>query len=294
MPDEKRFTDRKLNINQPYIIGLILIVLTFVVFYPTLENDFINYDDQLYVTANLKVQAGLTQGGFIWAFTNLEASNWHPLTWLSHMLDCQLFGLNPKGHHLTNILFHTANTLLLFLFLNRSTGSLWRSSFVAALFAIHPLHVESVAWIAERKDVLSTFFWMLTMYFYIRYARNPGIMKYSLVLLFFLLGLMSKPMVVTLPFVLLLLDFWPLCRIQSLQPNRNHTAHFTKHINPHRKYTKPLHLVLEKIPLFLISAIFSIITLIAQVYGETVAPLTHLPIGLRISNAFYSYIGYII
>ncbi|MFH1673235.1 MAG: hypothetical protein ABIF87_07405 [Pseudomonadota bacterium] len=153
------------------IVCLFLIVATISVFWQVSKHDFVNYDDHKYVTDNRRVQAGLTWEGTTWAFTTFHASNWHPLTWLSHMLDCQLYGLSPAGHHLTNLLFHISNTLLLFLVLNRMTGALWRSGFVAALFALHPLHVESVAWVAERKDVLSTFFWMLTMWAYISYAE---------------------------------------------------------------------------------------------------------------------------
>src|SRR5208283_5662499 len=197
-----------------------------------------------YITNNAHVKAGLTWTGVIWAFRTGAAANWHPLTWLSHMLDCQLYGLYPGGHHSTNLLFHVANTLLLFLWLRQLTGALWRSALVAALFAWHPLHVESVAWAAERKDVLSAFFWMLTLMAYTRYVisdkwrvtrtdsttppvtRHPSLC-YWLALFFFACGLMSKPMVVTLPFVLLLLDFWPLSRCSS----------FTFHVSRSEKPT---------------------------------------------------------
>ena len=197
-----------------FLISLCLIVVILAVFWQVRNHEFISFDDNEYVTDNLHVKSGLTLSGAIWAFVAMHSNNWHPLTWLSHMLDCELFGLNPSGHHLTSLLFHIANTLLLFLVLKRMTGALWKSSFVAALFALHPLHVESVAWVAERKDVLSTFFWMLTMWAYVRYAKGPRINRYLLVLLFFALGLLSKPMVVTLPFVLLLLDYWPLGRFR--------------------------------------------------------------------------------
>ena len=210
-------------------IYVVLAAATLLVYLPMLRHGFVNYDDPDYITNNPHVQAGLTWPGIVWAFQSGEASNWHPLTWISHMADCQLFGRNPAGHHLINLLFHTANTLLLFLLLNQLTGALWRSAFVAALFAWHPLHVESVAWASERKDVLSAFFWMLTLLAYVRYAQptstsgecrvqngasrvtcHPSPHFYFLALFFFACGLMSKPMVVTLPFVLLLLDFWPL------------------------------------------------------------------------------------
>lgn len=176
--------------------------------------DFVAFDDPLYVTENSKTQDGLTYKGIAWAFTTFHASNWHPITWLSHMLDCDIYGLNPMGHHWTNLQLHIANTLLLFFILQQMTGALWKSAFVAALFALHPLHVESVAWIAERKDVLSTFFGMLTILAYIRYVKKRNIFRYFLVLILLSLGLMAKPMLVTLPFVLLLLDFWPLKRFK--------------------------------------------------------------------------------
>ncbi len=171
-----------------------------------------------YVTDNRHVQDGLTVEGILWAFTTGHAGYWHPLTWISHMVDVQLFGLQPGWHHLTNLLFHLASTLLLFLVLHRMTKALWQSAFVAALFALHPLHVESVAWVAERKDVLSTFFWMLTMGMYVSYVARPGLTRYLTLLLCFALGLMAKPMLVTLPFVLLLLDYWPLQRLEQKKP----------------------------------------------------------------------------
>ena len=199
------------------LVWLFLIIATLTVYRQVLSHEFVNYDDLSYVSKNPHIQTGLTLEGIVWSFTSTRAGNWHPLTWLSHMLDIEFYGLNPGGHHFTNVLFHIANTLLLFLVFRRMTGDLWRSAFVAALFALHPLHVESVAWVAERKDVLSTFFWMLTMWSYVRYVEHPGGIRYLVVLLFFVLGLMAKPMLVTLPFVLLLLDYWPLCRFQSGQ-----------------------------------------------------------------------------
>ena len=191
-------------------VCLALAAVTAALYWPVTGHDFINYDDHQYILDNPHVVSGLTWSGFLWSFQCGYMSNWHPLTWISHMIDCNLYGLNPGGHHLTNLLFHVANSLLLFLLFNRMTGSLWRSAFVAALFAWHPLHVESVAWAAERKDVLSTFFWILAMMAYVQYCRKPGRCAYGLALVMFALGLMSKPMVVTLPFVLLLMDFWPL------------------------------------------------------------------------------------
>ena len=198
-------------------ICIALSITTIAVFWQVGNHEFISFDDNDYVTENRYVQDGLTLKGIIWAFSEPHAHNWHPLTWLSHMLDCQLFGLKPGRHHLVNLFFHVVNTLLLFLILRRMTKGLWQSAFVAAVFAIHPLHVESVAWVAERKDVLSTFFWMLTMGAYVYYVERPDYKRYLFVLVFFVLGLMSKPMLVTLPFVILLMDYWPLKRLQTLK-----------------------------------------------------------------------------
>src|SRR4030065_2893848 len=192
---------------------LFLIVVTFAVYWQVSNHQFVNYDDGSYITENPHVKAGLTREGIAWAFTAMHMGNWHPLTWLSHMLDVQLFGLHPGAHHLVNVLFHATNTVLLFLLLLRMTGAYLQSSFVAALFALHPLHVESVAWVAERKDVLSAFFWILTLLFYDGYVKHQGRIRYLLTLCTFALGLMAKHMLVTLPFVLLLLDYWPLARV---------------------------------------------------------------------------------
>ena len=199
--------------NRCLIYGGLALV-TLAVYLPVLHHDFVEYDDQQYVTDNPRVQAGLTWTGLVWAF-GFHAGNWHPLAWLSHMVDCQLYGASAGGHHLTNVLLHVASTLLLFSVLNRMTNRMWRSAAVAALFAWHPLHVESVAWVAERKDVLCAFFWMLTLWFYVRHAAQPSIARYLFTLGAFVLCLMAKPMGVTLPFVLLLLDYWPLNRISE-------------------------------------------------------------------------------
>src|SRR4029453_13759789 len=190
-----------------------LVAVTWAVFGQTLTHDFVNFDDHVYVYENPLVIRGLSTEAVIGAFTHTHARNWHPLTTLSNMLDCRLYGLNAGGHHLTNLILHTISVLLLFLVLKQMTGALWQSAFVAALFAIHPLHVESVAWVAERKDVLSAAFFMLTLAAYAQYARKPSAPRYLVVALLFAFGLMSKPMLVTLPFVLLLLDYWPLGRI---------------------------------------------------------------------------------
>lgn len=265
------------------IICLFLVVLTLAGYWQVTSHDFVTFDDNIYVTENYNAQAGLTREGLIWAFTTFCGANWHPLTWVSHMLDCQLFWLRPGMHHLTSLLFHVANGLLLFLLFLRMTGSLWRSAFVAALFAIHPLHVESVAWVAERKDVLSTLFWMLTMWAYVRYAERPGAMRYLLVVLFFALGLMAKPMVVTLPFVLLLMDYWPLGRLQIRR--------WKDKADPGPPKSTVPRILLEKVPLLALSGILSVTTFIAQ--GEAVAPLEGLPLGVRIANALVSCVTYI-
>ena len=197
---------------SPIWIGLLLALATVIVFLPSLDNGFVDYDDNDYITANPHVQTGLTLDGLKWAFTTFHASNWHPLTWVSHMLDYQIFGLRPWGHHLTSLLIHAVSASLLFLLLWRTTAAPGASAFAAALFALHPLRVESVAWAAERKDVLSVFFWLLTMGAYIRYVQRPSSRRYATVLLSYALGLMAKPMLVTLPFVLMLIDVWPLGR----------------------------------------------------------------------------------
>ncbi|MFZ3103433.1 MAG: glycosyltransferase family 39 protein [Smithella sp.] len=192
---------------------------TLAVFWQVNQYDFINIDDEVYATENLHVRSGITLDGLRWAFSTTYAEFWHPLTWLSLMLDYQLYGLNAGGYHLTNLILHILSTLLLFWLFNRMTGMIWRSAFVAALFALHPLHVESVAWIAERKDVLSAFFFMLTLCLYVYYTEKPDIKKYLLVLFSFTCGLMSKSIVVTLPVILILLDYWPLNRFESKKNN---------------------------------------------------------------------------
>ena len=280
------------------LLCLLLAVVTFAVYLPALRNDFVNYDDADYVTANSHVQNGLTLENIKWAFTTGHASNWHPITWLSHMLDCQLFGQNAAMHHLVSLLFHIANTLLLFLLLNRLTATLWRSAMVAALFALHPLHVESVAWASERKDVLSAFFFFLTLLTYTgsrrgkeadfasrsKSASSPRrLLFYLLTLALFALGLMSKPMLVTVPFVLLLLDFWPLQRFQFK------SAPPILHSTSNRSVGQ---LLLEKVPFLILSAASSIITFKVQQHGGAVS--TSISFGARIANAVVSYGHYIL
>jgi protein O-mannosyl-transferase len=256
-------------------IGLALAVITLCLYAPVLGHDFIDYDDDHYVTANPMVREGWTWPGFVWALTTGHAANWHPLTWLSHMTDCSIFGLNPAGHHATSALLHVVNTVLLFLLLRRMSGALWRSAIVAALFGWHPLHVESVAWVAERKDVLSTFFFLLTIWVYVRYVEECKVQGsrfkvfYILSLLFFAGGLMSKPMVVTLPFVLLLLDYWPL---QRFGPGLS------------RRF------ILEKWPFLALSAASCLVTFSVQ---KGVAVSQVIPLLYRAENAALSYGRYL-
>ena len=268
--------------RKEIIICLFLVVTTLAVFWQMTNHEFLNYDDDIYITKNHHVQVGLE--GIAWAFTATDAANWHPLTWVSHMLDVQLYGMNPGQHRLTNLLFHIVNTLLLFLVFKRMTGHLCRSGFIAALFALHPLHVESVAWVAERKDVLCAFFWMLTMYSYVRYVERPEANRYFLVLLFFMMGLMAKPMIVTLPFALLLLDYWPLMRFRFGRSDSS---------NSEQEKLFAFRLILEKAPLFLLAAASSIVTFLVQQSGGAVAALDVLPLNVRIGNALVSYAGYL-
>jgi tetratricopeptide (TPR) repeat protein len=253
------------------LIGLLLFLGTLALYYPALHNEFVNYDDPAYVTANWHVQQGLTSRSVAWAFTSTAEANWHPLTWISHMLDVQLFGLRPEGHHSQSVLWHAVNVVLLFLLLAKATGFVGRSALVAGLFAVHPLNVESVAWVAERKTVLCTFFFLLALAAYGWYANRPRASRYLLVTFLFALGLMAKPMVITLPFALLLLDFWPLQRF------------------PGTPFSK---LVLEKIPLLALSAASAAITFYVQRTGGAVGSTVLLPPAMRVGNAIYCYIIY--
>lgn len=255
-------------LRRDVFVCLFLIMITLAVYWQVRDHEFVIYDDDVYVTENPHVQAGLTRESLKWAFTTTWASNWHPLTWLSHMLDCQLYELNPSGHHLTNVFLHLANTLLLFLVLKRMTGATGQSTVVAALFALHPLHLQSVAWVAERKDVLSTLFLMLTLWAYLRYVEGPGLNRYLLTLLLFALGLLAKPMLVTLPFVLLLLDYWPLERYR-IGPADDDTRATTA-APSHGKEPRSIffRLLSEKVPFFVLAAGSSIVTFLAQQGGE--------------------------
>jgi len=258
-------------------------------FWQVKDHEFLGYDDQDYVTNNFIIQRGLTLDGLRWAFTTIHFGNWHTLTWLSHMLDCQLYGLNPRGHHLTNLALHAANTVLLFLLLARITAALWPSAFVAALFALHPLHVESVAWVAERKDVLSSFFFLTTLWAYARYAAAPSLRRYLPVLFSFALGLMAKPMLVTLPFVLLLLDYWPLGRMAPETPIKM-KGRKAKRSADQRPKDQILGLVWEKAPLFALAAVSCVITLVGQKVAMASLELTPWS---RIGNALVAYVSYL-
>jgi tetratricopeptide (TPR) repeat protein len=300
---------------RPVWISLLLAAATLLVYYTVGWFHFVNLDDPMYVSSNAHVQAGLSLKGVTWALSTGHAGNWHPLTWLSHMLDAQAFGSGPAGPHVVNLLFHVANTLLLFALLRRLTMAVWRSALVAALFALHPLHVESVAWIAERKDVLSAFFFMLTLWAYARYANdecrmtndegNPkaeiqnarGTVRttdhgprftlhasrfYGLSLAFFALGLMSKPMLVTVPFVLLLLDYWPLGRMQKAE---GASSSFILHPSS--------FILLEKLPFFLLCVLSCFVTFVAQKKGGAVQSLTQMPLGPRLANIPVAYARYL-
>ena len=253
----------------PLLAGLLAGFAVFVAFAPALRNGFVGYDDPDYVVDNPHVRTGLTARTAAWALTAAHANNWHPLTWMSHALDVSLFGMAPAGHHLTSVLLHVVNTLLLFVWLHGLTGRMGRSLFVALAFGLHPLHVESVAWIAERKDPFSTLFWMLALLAYTSYARRPGIARYLLVSMLLALGLMSKQMLVTLPLALLLLDWWPLGRGLNRRT------------------------VLEKVPLLALSAMASAAALWAQRAGGALASTDQLPLPLRLSNATVSYLRYV-
>lgn len=274
----------------PVVICFLLAVATLAIYLPVRNHEFIHYDDDTYVTDNPHVLSGLTIENIKWAFTTPHGSNFHPLTWLSHQLDCSLFGKTPGPHHLINVIFHIANTLLLFVVLNRMTRRIWPSAFVAALFALHPLHVESVAWVAERKDVLSTLFWLLTMLAYARYAERPNLTRYLLTLAVFALGLMTKPMLVTLPFVLLLLDYWPLNRLVLRKPPDSPKMSKTGIINYQLSI---INAFAEKLPFLVLTAISSIITFIVQQKGGSVPSFASLGWKSRLTNAVVSYLAYI-
>ncbi len=268
-------------------IGLVLVAATLAVYAPVGQFGFVEFDDREYVTQNPQVQSGLSPESLAWALTTGHASNWHPLTWISHMVDCGLFGLNAGWHHWMSLLFHVANVLLIFVLFTRMTREPWRSGFVAALFAIHPLHVESVAWIAERKDVLCTLFSLVTILSYVRYVEKPGTFRYLTTLFSFALALLSKPMAVTLPMVLLLIDFWPLRRLERIKaPGKKPSV--TK-----RRPITAVYLLREKIPFLALSVCSSVVTLVVQRAGGAVVTMQKLPLGARLENALTSCIRYL-
>ena len=267
-----------------------LTILILSAYWPVQKYDFINYDDTVYVTDNYQIQKGISFESVINIFSHFHTGHWHPLTMMSHMLDWQLFGDKAGGHHWTNVIIHILNTILLFLLLNKLTGAMWRSAFVAALFAIHPLNVESVAWISERKNVLSTFFLISTIFFYVWYLKSPDWKRYLPVLICFAFGLMSKPMLVTLPFVLLLLDYWPLNRLQ-IDFQSNDQLPIKELIR--RNSNKIFNLILEKVPLFVLSIISSYFTIYASKYVNDISTFEAIPLSKRISNAVVSYVLYI-
>ena len=262
--------------RTPAILSLFLVIAIVAVYFSVAHHEFIRFDDAPYVTRNVHVQAGLSLNNVAWAFTTFEQSNWHPLTWLSHMTDCQLFALKSGPHHLINVFFHTLNTLLLFFLLRRATGATWRSFLVAVLFALHPMNVETVAWVAERKSLLCMFFSLLTVAAYGSYARQPEVKKYLLVAGAFVLALLAKPMAVSLPLVLLFLDYWPLDRFEG-----------------HAFFVRLQRLVVEKIPLILLSAASCAVTMVAQRSGSSVGSLSVVPLSLRVENAIVSYATYV-
>ncbi|MHC4258833.1 MAG: tetratricopeptide repeat protein [Planctomycetota bacterium] len=269
-------------------VYLALVLSTALVFWQVRDFDFVNYDDNEYVYQNQHVLNGLTYDGVIWAFTNCDIGYWQPLTWLSLMFDCQLFGPNPGRIHLVSVLLHVANTLLLFAVLRKMTGSLWPSAFVAAAFALHPMHVESVAWIAERKDVLSTFFLLLTMLAYTGYTKGASVYRYMAGLAAFALGLMAKPMLVTLPFLLLLLDYWPLNRFGVREPLKISG----KSTDAAHRGASVQQIMIEKIPFFVLSAVSCVITFLTQKAGGVIVDIKSIPLMERVGNALFSYAAY--
>jgi protein O-mannosyl-transferase len=280
--------------SSEFFIVAFLLVSILAVYYQTRFFEFVYYDDPKYVRDNPMVMLGITLDSVRWAFSSIGyASNWHPVTWLSHMLDVDLYGLNPGMHHVTNVIFHIANTLLLFFLFYRLTCEKWKCAAIAALFALHPLHVESVAWIAERKDILSTFFWILTTWSYVWYVERRGLRRYLLVIMLFVLGLMSKPMLVTLPFTLLLLDFWPIRRPELVRPENTISSQSMRTIISGIHWSGFGSLIWEKLPLFILAGISSIITYLAQSRGGAVSNLDILPISSRIANAIIAYCTYL-
>jgi protein O-mannosyl-transferase len=267
------------------LAAIFLVVLAVLPYLQTFSYGFVDFDDQLYVSGNPHIEHGLTWSSICWAFTTFRTGNWHPLTWLSHMLDIDLWGSKAGGHHFTSVLVHAGNTFLLFFVLRQMTGGLWRCALVSALFAVHPLHVESVAWVSERKDVLSAFFGLLALWAYLGYARSSSRRKYLLMIVFFVLSLLAKPMLVTFPFLLLFLDLWPLRRWQ-LWPMESQMVSSSE--------PRPLRrLLLEKVPLFVLAAVFSSVAIISQRTGQSVVSLDDFSVAGRLANAVVGYVLYL-
>ena len=274
---------RIFNIRYDVLICLFLVIATLIAYWQVRNHNFLSFDDHLYILHNQHVNNGLSLKSISWAFSFTDIAYWHPLTWLSHMLDCQLYGLNSSMHHTTSLIFHIINCLLLFLVFKGTTGAVWKSAFIAALFALHPINVESVAWVAERKNVLSTLFWMLTLLTYCYYSLQPGFYRYFLTLFCFLLGILAKPMLVTLPFVLLLFDYWPLERLR-----------YSSTTNTDRyKKASLLHLILEKLPFFLLAGASIYISSLSVQHHGIVVSTESVSMKLRVANALVSYVKYI-
>ena len=270
--------------TSPWLLAMLLVVLTVLSYWPTFSNGFVNFDDRGYVSNNRHIQPGLTVANISWAFRTTDMANWHPLTWISHMTDVQFFGLRPAGHHASSLFLHAINVALLFFLLRSATGFLWRSFCVAAMFALHPLNVECVAWISERKSLLSTTFLFLALFAYGWYVRKPGIARYVTIALLFALGLAAKPMIITLPFALLLLDYWPLGRLPIPERPEDRSLFFKKF----------WPLLLEKVPFFALSAASAYITVIAQSRGHAIAASHVFSLPIRLANAVWSYLLYIL
>ena len=266
------------------LILFLLVASTIIAFIPVTQSGFVNYDDPGYVTANQHVRSGLSAAAIAWAFTSTVETNWHPLTWISHQLDCTLFGMDPWFHHAMNLLLHVVSTILLFMAFERMTGEIWKSAFVAFVFALHPLHVQSVAWIAERKDVLSGLFWMLALLAYVEYRKHPTRSRYLSVLVIFALGLLSKPMLVTLPFVFILIDYWPL----------DHFHPFKETLPPGTRWSEFGRNLREKTPFFILSLASSVVTYIVQQQGRAMISFLVIPFPERVANGIVSYGEYIL
>ena len=282
--------------SQKWLILAALILFTWLAYYPVIHNSFINLDDVQYVTANPHIQRGVNAATVKWAFTTFEASNWHPLTWLSHALDCQLYGLNPAGHHATSLVLHLCSVLVLFFLLVRLTGQPWPSGFAALLFALHPMHVESVAWVAERKDQLSALFLFLTLLAYTHYARarqaqRSGLGFYGLAIVLYTLGLLSKPMLVTVPCLMFLLDYWPLNRVET--PSKAFFPSSILHPPSSQVAAQPRQLLMEKIPFVLLACASCMVTFLAQRHGNAVKDLADFPFADRVQHALVAYAWYL-